>query len=131
MTSPIKYGKIKVVRGVFINRTFIELPLFRSKWKNLGLTENDLYKLQLQLLSNPKIGKIMKGTGGVRKMRFAFEHKGKSGSIRIIYVDFEIYDKIYLLTAYTKNEQDNLSMKEKNEIRNLITILENQLKEEN
>ena len=73
----------------------------------------------------------MKGTGGVRKMRFAFEHKGKSGSIRIIYVDFEIYDKIYLLTAYTKNEQDNLSMKERNEIRNLITILENQLKEEN
>lgn len=130
MTTPIKYGKIKIVRGV-INRTFIELPLFRSKWKNLGLTVNDLYKLQLQLLSNPKIGKIMKGTGGVRKMRFAFEHKGKSGSIRIIYVDFEIYDKIYLLTAYTKNEQDNLSMKERNEIRNLITILENQLKEEN
>lgn len=60
-------------------------------------------------------------------MRFAFEHKGKSGGIRVIYVDFEIYEKIYLLTAYTKNEKDNLSNEERNEIRKLITVLENQL----
>ena len=54
-------------------------------------------------------------------------NKGKSGGIRVIYVDFEIYEKIYLLTAYTKNEKDNLSNEERNEIRKLITVLENQL----
>ncbi|MBQ8292488.1 MAG: type II toxin-antitoxin system RelE/ParE family toxin [Bacilli bacterium] len=111
-----------------MKRNFIELPLFRTKWEKLGLTDDDLHRLQIELLSNPKIGAVMRGTGGVRKMRFAFKHCGKTGSIRIIYVDFEIYEKIYLLTAYTKNEKDNLSNEERNEIRKLITILENQLK---
>ena len=42
-------------------------------------------------------------------MRFAFEHRGKSGSIRVIYVDFEVYEKIFLITAFAKNEQENLT----------------------
>ena len=62
-------------------------------------------------------------------MRFAFEHKGKSGGIRVIYIDFEIYEKIYLLTAYTKNEKENLTKEECNEIRKLISILESQLED--
>ncbi|MBQ8229064.1 MAG: type II toxin-antitoxin system RelE/ParE family toxin [Clostridia bacterium] len=110
-----------------MTRSFIELPLFRSKWEDLGLTDKDLRRLQESLLADPKIGAVMRGTGGVRKMRFAFEHRGKSGSIRVIYVDFEVYEKIYLLTAYTKNEKDNLTEKEQNELRRLIEILENQL----
>ena len=64
-------------------------------------------------------------------MRFAFEHQGKSGGVRVIYVDFEIYEKIYLLTAYTKNEKENLTKEERNEIRKLITVLEKQLEENN
>ena len=71
----------------------------------------------------------MQGTGGIRKMRFAFEKRGKSGSVRIIYVDFEVYEKIYLITAYPKNEKDNLSQAERNELRQMIRILEQQLKE--
>ena len=114
-----------------MTRSFIELPLFRSKWEGLGLTDADLRRLQVELLADPKVGAVMQGTGGVRKMRFAFEHQGKSGGIRVIYIDFEIYEKIYLLTAYTKNEKDNLSKEERNEIRKLITVLENQLKENN
>lgn len=64
-------------------------------------------------------------------MRFAFEHQGKSGGVRAIYIDFEVYEKIYLLTAYTKSEKDNLSKEERNEIRKLITVLEIQLKDNN
>ena len=62
-------------------------------------------------------------------MRFAFEHRGKSGSIRVIYVDFEVYEKIFLLTAYAKNKKENLSEAERNEIKQLIQVLENQLEE--
>ena len=113
-----------------MTRSFIELPLFRSKWESFGLNDADLRRLQIALLADPKVGAVMQGTGGVRKMRFAFEHQGKSGGIRVVYVDFEIYEKIYLLTAYTKNEKDNLTKDERNEIKKLITILENQLKEE-
>lgn len=110
-----------------MKRTFIELPVFRSKWDKLGLSDSDLRRLQEEILTDPKVGAVMKGTGGVRKMRFAFEHRGKSGSIRVIYVDFEVYEKIYLLTAYPKNEKDNLSDEERNELRRLISILEDQL----
>ena len=112
-----------------MTRTFVELPLFRSKWDDLGLDDSDLRRLQIELLEDPKVGDVMRGTGGVRKMRFAFEHKGKSGGVRVIYVDFEVYEKIYLLTAYTKNEKDNLTKDERNEIKKLITVLENQLKD--
>ena len=114
-----------------MTRTFVELPLFRSRWENLGLTDSDLLRLQKELLEDPKVGAVMQGTGGVRKMRFAFEHQGKSGGVRVIYVDFEVYEKIYLLTAYTKNEKDNLSKEERNELKDLIAILEQQLAENN
>ena len=112
-----------------MTRTFIELPIFRSRWKDMGLDDNDLKRLQEELLADPKVGAVMRGTGGVRKMRFAFEQKGKSGSARVIYVDFEVYEKIYLLTAYPKNEKDNLSKEERNDLRELVKVLENQLKE--
>lgn len=112
-----------------MTRTFVELPLFRSKWKTLGLNEDDLKRLQEEILLDPKIGAVIKNTGGIRKMRFAFEHRGKSGSVRVIYIDFEVYEKIYLLTAYSKNEKDNLSKAERNELRELVNVLENQLKE--
>ena len=112
-----------------MTRSFIELPMFRSKWKTLGLNDDDLRRLQLELLSDPKVGAVMQGTGGVRKMRFAFEDRGKSGSVRVIYVDFEVYEKIFLITAYSKDEKDNLTMSERNELRQMIAILEAQLKE--
>ena len=112
-----------------MTRLFVELPIFRSRWKDMGLNDDDLKRLQEQLLADPKIGAVMRGTGGVRKMRFAFEQRGKSGSIRVIYVDFEVYEKIFLITAYPKNEKDNLTDTERNEIKQMIHALEEQLKE--
>ena len=112
-----------------MKRTFVELPLFRSKWKDLGLDDNDLRHLQEAILSDPKIGSVMQGTGGIRKMRFAFEHLGKSGSIRVIYIDFEVHEKIFLITAYAKNEKDNLTQAERNELKQLVAILERQLED--
>ncbi len=112
-----------------MTRTFVELPIFRTRWKAMGLDDKDLMRLQEELLADPKIGAVMKGTGGVRKMRFAFQQRGKSGSIRIIYVDFEVYEKIYLITAYTKEEKDNLSDEERAELKQLIKVLEQQLED--
>lgn len=112
-----------------MTRTFVELPLFRSKWKALGLNDDDLKRLQEEILLDPKLGAVIQGTGGIRKMRFAFEHRGKSGSVRVIYIDFEVYEKIYLLTAYPKNEKDNLTKEERNELRELVRVLEHQLEE--
>ena len=110
-----------------LTRIFVELPSFRSDWKALGLSDQDLRRLQEELLLNPQVGSVMRGTGGVRKMRFAFENRGKSGSVRVIYVDFEIREKLYLLTAYPKNEKDNLTKEERNELKKLVEILEDEL----
>lgn len=112
-----------------MTRIFVELPIFRSRWKEMGLGDDDLRRLQEELLSDPKVGAVMKGTGGVRKMRFAFEQRGKSGSVRVIYVDFEVYEKIFLITAYPKNVKDNLTDSERAEIKQMIQALENQLRE--
>lgn len=110
-----------------MTRTFVELPSFRAEWKKMGLGETDLVRLQEELLADPAVGSVLQGTGGVRKMRFAFEHRGKSGSIRVIYVDFEIREKLYLITAYPKNEKDNLTKAERNELKKLVTILDREL----
>lgn len=112
-----------------LRREFIELPIFLKRWEELGLNEDDLFRLQKELIENPKIGKVIKNSNGIRKMRFAFKNKGKSGSARVIYVDFEIHEKIFLITAYDKKEKDNLSKKEVNELKQLINILKKQIEE--
>lgn len=109
---------------VEMSRIFVELPSFIVRWKSLGLTDEDLRRLESELLNNPKVGAVMQGTGGVRKVRFAFESTGKSGSVRVIYIDFEVYEKIYLLTAYAKAKQENLTKGERNELRGLVELLE-------
>lgn len=107
-----------------MTREFIALPSFDKKWKNLGLGNDELRLLEQELLADPKIGAVMRGTGGVRKLRFAFEHQGKSGSMRIIYIDFELYEKIYLLDVFAKSEKENLTNTERNEIKGLVEVLE-------
>ena len=75
------------------------------------------------LLKNPALGQIMEGTGGIRKVRFPLENRGKSGSVRVCYTDFAEYEVIYLITAFEKKEQENLTMEEKNAIKKLVKAL--------
>ena len=107
-----------------MTREFIWLPSFIVKWKHLGLNDDDMRQLEKELLENPKVGAVMRGTGGVRKMRFAYENRGKSGALRVIYVDFEVYRKIYFVDVYQKSEKDNLTMAERNNIRSAVEVLE-------
>ena len=60
-----------------MTREFIIMPEFDKKWKSLGFTDIELKALQEELTANPLLGKIMQGTGGLRKLRFAFENRGK------------------------------------------------------
>jgi hypothetical protein len=81
-------------------------------------------------LQNPKAGEVIRGTGGLRKIRIAFEGRGKSGSGRVAYVDFTMHGSIYLITAYPKSEKANLSKAERNKIAQVIVRLEHGLKEQ-
>ncbi|MDE6425467.1 MAG: type II toxin-antitoxin system RelE/ParE family toxin [Ruminococcus sp.] len=113
-----------------MTRLFVIMPEFEKQWAKMGLNDNDLKRLQYELLENPATGAVMQGTGGLRKLRFAFENQGKSGSARVVYVDFTVYEKIFLITAYPKNEKDNLSKAERNDIKKLIEALGNSMKGE-
>lgn len=111
-----------------MTREFIITQEFDKNWKTMGLTDDDLKSLQEELILNPTKGDLMQGTGGLRKIRIPFENRGKSGSGRACYVDFIVYEKIYLITAYPKNEKENLSKAERNAIAAMIRQLENALK---
>ena len=104
-------------------RTFIEVPLFTKRWKEIGLNDDDLLVLQIMLLKDPASGPVMEGTGGIRKVRFPIENRGKSSSGRVCYTDFEEYEVTYLITAFTKNEQENLSASEKAVLKKLVKAL--------
>lgn len=106
-----------------MKRTFIEVPLFTKRWAEIGLTDKDLRRLQIMLLKDPESGPVIEGTGGIRKVRFPLENKGKSGSVRVCYTDFEEYEVTYLITAFKKKDQENLTDEEKNALRKLVKSL--------
>jgi hypothetical protein len=103
-----------------MTRTFVETKEFQSRWKTLGMTEDDLRELQGFLLEHPEIAPVIEGTGGVRKLRWARAGRGKSGSLRTIYLDMRASGLIYLITAFGKDEKDNLSAEEKKAIKSFV-----------
>ena len=108
-----------------MTREFIRLPSFEKQCDSMGLDEDDIIEIENAVLANPKIGKVMKGTGGVRKFRIALSNnKGKSGGARIVYVDFAVYEKVYFIAAFSKGAKENISKAEQNELKNLVKILE-------
>ena len=82
--------------------------------------------MQIELLINPKCGQVMRETGGVRKMRFAFEHQGKSGSARVIYF-LATEEIIWLVMAYPKSVKDSLTDAEKAELKKLTKRLKDEV----
>ena len=105
-------------------RKFVHGELFEKQWKDLGLTDENLRELQSILLENPKAGPVMSGTGRLRKFRYIYGNRGKSHCARVCYVDFEINGIIFLIMVFAKNEMENLSSAEKNNIKALIDKLE-------
>lgn len=104
-------------------REFVRLPEFEKCWEDAGLTEDDMLELEKTLCLNPDSGDMVEGTGGLRKLRWALPNTGKRGGIRVVYVDFVYYEKIYLISAYKKSGKDNLTDAEKNDIKKVIKLL--------
>ena len=72
-------------------------------------------RIELDLIAAPKAHPIIKGLRGVRKARFAFSGRGKSGGGRVIYY-VAVETAIYMMTAYPKNERDDLSSEQRKAI---------------
>ncbi|NLM11399.1 MAG: addiction module toxin RelE [Clostridiaceae bacterium] len=111
-----------------MQREFVRLPEFEKCWQSMGLSEDDIRKLEETLCEDPQKSDLIRGTGGLRKLRWPLPDKSKSRSIRVVYVDFVVYERIYFITAYPKSKKDNLTDVERKEIRKLIELLSKELK---
>ncbi|NSW92879.1 MAG: addiction module toxin RelE [Firmicutes bacterium] len=105
----------------------MELSIFQNHWRLCGLDEDDLLLLQKYLSENPNKGDVIPGTKGIRKLRWAAKHKGKRGGIRVIYIHFPKFNKIYLLAAYSKNQKIKLSPTETNNLNEIIEMIKKEL----
>jgi hypothetical protein len=72
------------------------------------LSEDEYLDLQRFLLQCPEAGKMVRGSGRIRKVRWAIAGKGKSGGVRVIYYLKKQDDEIWLLTIYNKNEVESI-----------------------
>ena len=97
----------------------------------MRLDDDDRRRLENEIISNPQIGAVMQGTGGLRKMRLAYEGKGKRGGLRVLYVDFVVFERVYLITAYPKSEKENISPDQRDMYRKIIEQTERELGDKN
>lgn len=102
--------------------TVVETPEFLAATRKL-MDEEERLMLVDYLARHPTAGDLIQGTGGVRKLRWALEGRGKRGGARVIYFFHDADTPIFALTAYAKNEQDDLSMADRNDFRRLTKML--------
>jgi hypothetical protein len=104
-----------VSNGVQKVQTVVETPSYLRAAENL-FSEAERERIVAMVAAEPECGEVMQGTGGFRKVRVARGGMGKRGGARVIYILRNEAFPIFLITAYAKNEKDNLTRKERNEL---------------
>lgn len=87
--------------------SFIETALF-TRLVQEYLSDDEYARLQQHLINNPEAGSVIRGTGGVRKLRWAAPGRGKRGGYRIIYLLRQPKGIVWMLTMYPKNVTDTI-----------------------
>jgi hypothetical protein len=108
-----------------VRLTLIQLSTFAAKWSKLKLNDNDLRALEQMFLVDPAAGKVIAGTGGLRKLRFAPPswHTGKRGAVRVVYAFIGSANAVYMFTLYAKNEASDLAADGKKVFRSVLERL--------
>lgn len=118
LASPTKLyaGYVQKMEAVFV-----ELPPF-ERHRASYLNDQDFRLLQLLLMKDPFAGDAIKGTGGLRKLRFAApqRHKGKRSGIRVIYYFWLPGYQFWLFTVYGKDVQDDLTDSQRKALRTML-----------
>lgn len=86
---------------------FIEAPAF-TRVLDRYLDDDEYRELQAYLNAHPTSGKVVPGSGGVRKLRWAAEGRGKRGGLRVIYYLRLAAGHIWMLTIYGKNVREDI-----------------------
>ena len=86
----------------------VETPVFNRQVQDL-LADDDYRLLQVALINRPDLGVVIRGSGGLRKVRWNLPGKGKRGGVRIIYYWAVAQDQLLMLFMYPKNVRDDLT----------------------
>ena len=97
----------------------IETPIFTRRISAV-LSEEEYRLLQIQLLNKPDSGKIIRGSGGLRKLRWSAGGHGKRGGIGVIYYWFVSPETVLLLFAYPKSEQEELTPEQLKQLKKVV-----------
>ena len=90
---------------------FVETPIFTKELQDV-LSDDDYRSLQAAIMLRPEQGAVIRGTRGIRKIRWSGKGHGKSGGLRLIYYWDKKTETIYMLYVYPKNRQENLTAKQ-------------------
>ena len=90
---------------------FIETPVFTRAIVDV-VDDDEYWSLQAALLLRPHLGPVIRGSGGLRKVRWSGEGRGKRGGIRVIYYWDEPSQTFYMLHAYAKNDREDLTARQ-------------------
>lgn len=104
-------------------QTVVETPDYLSDAKRARLTDKEREDIALWVAENPDAGDVIEGTGGARKVRFAGKGKGKSGGYRVITFYSGTDIPVFLLNVFAKNEKTDLSQKERNAMKKVLSDL--------
>ena len=87
---------------------FVETPVFTRAVR--ALVSDDEYRaLQLALMLRPEQGALIRGSGGLRKIRWGGSGRGKRGGTRVIYYWDDDQEAFYMLLVYAKSDQEDLT----------------------
>ena len=99
--------------------TVVETPLFQKQWP-LYWAEDERGEFAAYIAANPEAGDVIRGSGGIRKVRWSRAGSGKSGGVRVIYFVRVAEEEVVLLTLYAKSKTDNLTASKLREIRRAL-----------
>lgn len=95
---------------------FVETPIFTALVLEL-LSDDEYSEFQQFLIADPQVGDVIKGTGGLRKVRWAAGGKGKRGGVRVIYYVVDEAGQVRLLLIYKKGIQDDLTAAQRKQLK--------------
>lgn len=98
---------------------FLETSVFTRAV--VDLMDDEVYRsVQLALLLRPESGSTIRGSGGLRKLRWSLKGKGKRGGIRVIYFWDEASETFYMLYVYRKSVQEDLTAQQRKVLSRLV-----------